>query len=79
MNVCGDEWEGKEEAENTPPLEGKGNLDVLDLEWQVGVDTGSGLTKNLVHGSGRGLEVSGWSGSSQSQSSNHYVVLDVLV
>lgn len=79
MNVCGDEWEGKEEAEGTPPLEAEGDLDVLNLERQVGVDTGGWLTKNLVHGSGRGLEVSGWSGSSQSQSGNHYVVLDVLV
>lgn len=79
MNVCSDEWEGEEEAEDTPPLDTEWDLDVLHLERQVGVDTSGRLTEHLVHGSGRGLEVSGWSGGSQSQSGDHYFVVYVLL
>lgn len=67
----GQKWESEKEAKDSPPAHTKGDLGGLNLEWQVGVETLLWGTVNVAHGSGRGLESSGGSWGSQSDSGNH--------
>lgn len=66
VDICGDEWEWEEKSKSSPPFQGEWDLGVLNLERQIGIETSGWLTKNLVHGSCGGLEVSGSSSGSQS-------------
>lgn len=72
--VRSQEWEGKEKAHHAPPANTKWHELSLHWEWQVRV---SALLRGSVdiaqQHSGGGLEVSGGSGGSQSDSGNHDV------
>lgn len=75
MPEGGQEWEGKEEARNTPKVDAEGNvLSIQDLEWQVGVDTTLWSTVDFVHGSGRRRKVSSGNsgGVSQTDFEHHF-------
>lgn len=67
----GQKWESEKEAKDSPPAHTKWDLGGLNLERQVGVETLLWGTVNVAHGSGRGLESSGGSWGSQSDSGNH--------
>lgn len=73
--VGSEEWEGKEESKGAVPTDSEG--DSLGLDWEGQVRVGASLwrAEDVVHGSGRDLEVSGSLRSSQANSGNHFCVV----
>lgn len=72
MPPRGQEWECKEEAEDTPPVNLEWDkLSAVDLEWQVGVWTRLRGTENSVRDSRSAGEVSHGSKLGGSNGSEH--------